>query len=192
MNYYISDLHLEHKNVIVFDNRPVETIEENNMTIIDNWNSAVGMDDDVYLLGDISWSNSTKTLEIFNNLNGNIHLIRGNHDAKILKNRKLQERFCEIVDYKELTDDSGKGLILCHYPLLTFKNHYYGWWHFYGHVHNTWEHDFVEFARKQSIETSGAPLNMINVGCMMPWMNYTPKTFTEIIDAYNKYNEGDA
>lgn len=55
MNYYISDLHIGHTNALAFDARPFKTIEENDETIKNNWNSVVGLDDDVYLLGDISW-----------------------------------------------------------------------------------------------------------------------------------------
>ena len=83
MNYFIADLHLGHKNCIFFDSRPFKTMEEHDETIIKNWNNTVGIDDDVYLLGDISWYNTTKTTEIFNNLNGNIHLIKGNHDDRL-------------------------------------------------------------------------------------------------------------
>lgn len=80
-----------------FDSRPFKSIEEHDEALIENWNNAVGMDDDVYLLGDISRHNSTKTIEIFNELNGNIHLIVGNHDGKLLNNREFQKRFCEIL-----------------------------------------------------------------------------------------------
>lgn len=184
MNYYISDPHWGHQNVLGFDGRPFSTIEENDAVLIDNWNNAVGIDDDVYILGDISWHNSTKTIGILKQLNGNKHLIKGNHDHKLLKNAKLRDQFVEICNYKEITFDDGCGLVLCHYPIITFRNHYYGWWHFYGHVHNTWEYSLVEKARKQSINMSENPLNMINVGAMMPWMNYTPKTFTEILESY--------
>lgn len=97
MNYFISDLHVGHTNVLSFDNRPFKSIEEHDEALIKNWNSVVGMDDDVYLLGDISWHNATKTIEIFNRLNGHIHLIKGNHDSRLLKNRELQSRFCEIT-----------------------------------------------------------------------------------------------
>ena len=42
MNYYISDLHLNHINVTKagrnFDNRPFETVEEMNKVIFENWN----------------------------------------------------------------------------------------------------------------------------------------------------------
>lgn len=64
--------------------------------------SVVGLDDDVYLLGDISWYGSTKTLEYYSQLNGRFNLIKGNHDNKILKNKSLQNLFVEIVVNKEL------------------------------------------------------------------------------------------
>lgn len=40
--FYISDLHLGHKNILAFDNRPFFSLEEMTETIISNWNSVVG------------------------------------------------------------------------------------------------------------------------------------------------------
>ena len=188
MNFYISDLHFGHTNILSFDNRPFDTVEENDNAIINNWNNVVDFNDDVYILGDISWYNSTETIKILQQLNGNKHRIIGNHDKKLLKNPKLRNEFVEICDYKEITFDDGTGLILCHYPIIAFKNHYYGWWHFYGHVHNnTWEDMLVEETIHKSVEISGVPCNAINVGCMKPWMGFYPKNFTEIIKGYNEY-----
>ena len=75
---------------MAFDNRPFKSIEENDETIIKNWNNTVEIDDDVYLLGDISWYNTTKTIEVFNNLNGHIHLIKGNHGVPPARFSALQ------------------------------------------------------------------------------------------------------
>lgn len=50
--YYISDLHLGHENVIRFDNRPFDSVEEMNETLVNNWNSVVTNADHVYHLGD--------------------------------------------------------------------------------------------------------------------------------------------
>ena len=45
MNYYISDLHLFHKNVTEegsnFDSRPFKTLEEMHQTIKERWNSVI-------------------------------------------------------------------------------------------------------------------------------------------------------
>ena len=55
MNRYISDLHLGNANVIKFDNRPFESLEEMHKTIITNWNRVVNQNDTVYILGDFCW-----------------------------------------------------------------------------------------------------------------------------------------
>lgn len=39
--FYISDLHLGHKNIIEFDNRPFKTLDNMTESIIKNWNETV-------------------------------------------------------------------------------------------------------------------------------------------------------
>ena len=55
----------------------------------------------------------------------------------------------------------------------------------YGHVHGTKEYDLLKEMRrlvKDSCSEKGhARGNFINVGCMMPWMDYTPRTLDQII-----------
>ena len=179
--YFIADTHFGHQNVLAFDNRKFKTIEEHDNTLIDNWNNAVGIDDEIFILGDISWHNATKTIEIVKSLNGVKHLIVGNHDKKLLKNRELQSLFVEITDYKELSLPDGKGIVLCHYPIPCFNHHYYGWYHLYGHVHATKEYSIVLKAQQDLIDGMGLPCNMYNVCCMLDYMNYTPRTLDEII-----------
>lgn len=183
MNYFISDLHFGHTNCLAFDNRPFKTIEEHDEYIIKKWNETVEIDDDVYILGDISWHNSTKTIEIFKQLNGNKHLIKGNHDGKLLKNRELQSLFVEICDYKELYLNDGKMIVLSHYPIPCFRNHYYGSYHLYGHVHNSFEWNMMLHTKWQMTALYDKPCEMYNVGAMMPYIDYTPKTLEEILVA---------
>ena len=181
MNYFVSDLHFGHKNCLAFDNRPFTSIEEHDEFIIDTWNQTVGPDDDIFILGDISWHNSTKTIAIFKQLNGKLHLIKGNHDTTVLRNPELRKLFIEITDYKELFIDKDRSIVLCHYPIPCFKNHYYGWYHLYGHVHNSFEWNMMENFKLQMTELYDKPCNMYNVGAMITYMNYRPRTLDEII-----------
>lgn len=83
MNYYISDLHFGHKNILRFDNRPYNTTEEMELDLISRWNKQVSNADHVYVLGDFLWkAGSDEWIRILNKLNGNIHLILGNHDPE--------------------------------------------------------------------------------------------------------------
>lgn len=191
MNYFISDLHLFHQNCISFDNRPFETIFDMHNAIINNWNSVVCPDDDVYFLGDLSFGNLKETYEVLKQLNGKLHWIMGNHDRKYYKAQSIRYMFVEICEYKQLNIDSNTSIILSHYPIPMFKNMYKGWYHLYGHVHTSFEWNMVENMKSQLkalySKKDGKPkekvCNMYNVGCMLPYMNYTPRTIEEIIDS---------
>ena len=182
MNYFISDLHFGHKNCLAFDNRPFNNIEEHDEYLIKVWNETVGVDDDVYILGDISWYGSSKTILIFERLNGNKHLIKGNHDAAILKNQELRNLFVEICDYKELYIGKDISIVLCHYPIPCFKNHFYGWYHLYGHVHKSFEWNMMENTKRLMSELYDKQCRMYNVGAMMSYIGYTPRTLEQIVN----------
>ena len=171
-----------------FDNREFPSIEAHDEALIQNWNEAVGIDDDVWVLGDISWYPATKTIEIFKRLNGTKHLCIGNHDKKLLRNKDVQSLFSEIVDYKEIQIASDSGVVLCHYPIPCFNHHYYGWYHLYGHVHNSFEWNMMKHIKYEMETLYDVPCRMYNVACMIPGMDYTPRTLDEIIQ-FNEEQE---
>lgn len=180
--FYIADWHYGHKNVLAFDNRPFKSIEEMNEALINNWNSVVSDGDLVYILGDMFWIKSNEAAGIMDKLNGQKILIKGNHDR--FHDSRFVNKFAKITEYLEVEDGENK-IVLCHYPIPCYKNHFYGWYHFYGHVHNSFESNMMEHQRYLMEELYTRQCNMINVGAMMPWINYTPRTFYEITKAYD-------
>lgn len=186
--FFISDPHFGHRNILTFDNRPFGTIEEHDEALINNWNSVVGEDDEVWILGDFSWYGSTKTIEIFSRLNGKKNLCIGNHDHKLLRDKRVRSLFNEVCDYKELQVD-GYNIVLCHYPIPCYRDHFYGWIHFYGHVHVSFEWNMMERMQYEMTTLYGKQCDMINVGCMMPYMGYTPRTAKDILEGYKGYKE---
>lgn len=91
MNYYTSDLHFGHENIIKFCNRPWTKIDINGNTVpdvesmdeglINNWNIRINDDDHVYILGDFCF-NKTHFIELLGKLKGFKHFVLGNHDPK--------------------------------------------------------------------------------------------------------------
>ena len=187
MKYYISDLHFSHKSILSFDNRPFFTISEMNETIINNWNSVVSANDEVYILGDMFWNNNDID-SILPRLKGRLYLIKGNHDRV---NAEMTKRFVWIKDYEEIKD-GDKHIVLCHYPIAHWRNADYGTIHLYGHIHSGRDsRPFDEY--KELMKQRNIPYECYNVGCMLPYMNYTPRTLDEIIQSnqndYNKVGE---
>ena len=182
MTFFIADLHFGHKNSLAYDNRPFKTIEEHDANLIQSWNSAVGPEDDVWVLGDVSWYPPIKTRDLIRCLNGTKHLCIGNHDQKLIRNRDFQAEFVEIVPYKELQLENDFGLVLCHYPIPCFNHHYYGWVHLYGHVHNSFEWNMMRRVKYEMEELYDRKCRMYNVGAMLPEMDFTPRTLQEILE----------
>ncbi len=174
MYFYISDLHLDHKNVIKYDGRPFADCEEMQQTLIRNWNNAVAPNDNVYLLGDITWKNLTG-LGFLQQVKGKKYLILGNHDRA---KSELMKCFEWVKEYAVI-QDGETDVVLCHYPIASWYNQFRGSVHLYGHVHNNPDYD--AYLRYLEIcDEMGIPHECYNVGCMIPYMDYTPRTLEEI------------
>lgn len=113
MNYFTSDIHFWHKNIIKFCNRPFSSLEEMNETIISNYNSRVTPEDTCYFIGDIFFCHKYEAIDLLSKMNGNKILIIGNHDGS--KTRMLDIGFSEVHDSLELII-GGFPVILNHYP----------------------------------------------------------------------------
>ena len=178
MIYYIADMHFGHTNVLRFDNRPFSDTAQMDDTLLQNWNERVTSEDTVYVLGDAFWKNEENSIRIMERLQGHKHLIQGNHDRV---KGKLRPYWESIEQYAEVNDEN-RLVILSHYPILFYKNQHYGAVMLYGHVHNTREWKLVEKWKNEQW-AMGIPSRLINVGCMMDYMRYTPRTLTELLDA---------
>jgi calcineurin-like phosphoesterase family protein len=76
MIYLTADTHLGHANIIKYCNRPFVDVNDMDNNIIMKWNNAVTHDDTVFVLGDFAFNKGYKSV-----LNGNVILLRGNHDS---------------------------------------------------------------------------------------------------------------
>ena len=191
MNYYIADTHFGHENIIKHDSKnggkKFSSIEEHDNLIISNINKVVIPQDNIYFLGDVSWYNPDKTLELLERINcKNKFLLRGNHD-RWSKDGICKKLFQGIYDVKQI-EDNGRQIIMSHCPQMMWNGQHRGFIHLYAHLHNSLEEqDYQEFLNilnsrlKYRDGDRYKPLQAYNVGCMLSYMNYTPRTLEEII-----------
>ena len=132
--YFTSDTHFGHTNVIKYCDRPFANVEEMNEALIDNWNSVVRPGDLVYHLGDFAFiKDPEEYIKLIKSLNGQIHLVKGNHDRI---DKKVVEYFASISNYKEIKDEEdGNLIVLSHYSHRVWNRSHRGSLMLYGHSH---------------------------------------------------------
>lgn len=176
MIYYISDLHFGHKNILHLSNRPFANVDEMDKKIIKKWNSRVKDEDTVYILGDICFRNGKDASWYLKQLKGKKHLIIGNHDNHLLKNKENFKYF-ETITPLTAAFDNGDKIILCHYPMVEWDGFYRNALHFYGHIHNNVTNDTYKIISKVP--------NAYNVGADI--LDFTPRTKLEVIEFNKKF-----
>lgn len=147
-----SDLHLGHANIIKYCNRPFESKEEMNSSILSELRTKLSWNDVLINLGDNGYGDARFFVDLFSNLPcKEVYLVMGNHDEEIWN------EMCEIVEREEIrkvimlppiqeiytSNSSGSGLdhyriILSHYPLHSWKRSHAKnnpSIHFHGHSH---------------------------------------------------------
>lgn len=176
MIYYTADLHLGHANVIRHDGRPYDSLEEMDETLIENWNSRVRKNDEVFVVGDFCFRGDSKLY--LKRLNGIKHLIIGNHDTALLKDKQALAYFATVDQIRDIRD-YGKHIVLCHYPIAEWNGYYHGSYLVYGHIHNN-KNKAYEFMKNEE--------RALNAGCMIN--QYTPVTFEELIVNNTNFKKG--
>lgn len=135
--FFTGDTHFGHANIV----KPTfgtsrsgfaATIEEHDERLVDNWNAVVQRDDQVFHLGDFQYRcKPGPAAKIFARLNGNKHLIIGNHDDAATLALPWSSR-PELI---RTVSVDGRRLVLCHYGLRTWQELQRGALHLYGHSH---------------------------------------------------------
>ena len=164
--FFTSDLHFGHRNVIKFCNRPWQDEKEMNSGLIDNWNSVVGNNDIVFVLGDTFWFNDSHSIKkVISKLNGkDIYVLPGNHDDFSGWYRIDDPRIhlCSDTVVLWLQFEGRKKIFeiwMNHYPLMTWPHREGGSIQLFGHIHSQeGKYDGVD---------QDLPLhkNQIDVGC---------------------------
>jgi calcineurin-like phosphoesterase family protein len=178
MIHFVSDTHWGHKNIIKYSNRPFNSVEEMNEKLILNWNEVVQPNDIVYHLGDFAFLPYDDLKKTARRLNGEKHLILGNHDKEIIKNRSdllSSGTFRTIQNYVELKNE-GEFFVLFHYGQRVWNKSHHGSIHLYGHSHG-------------SLPPHGRSVD-VGVDCKEVSPDYRPVSFTEVM-AYMKNRQGE-
>lgn len=132
--WFTADLHLLHPKIVNICNRPI-SIEKHDQWLINRFNSKVNRNDTVYILGDVSMSNKIDTEKLLNKMNGNKHLILGNHDSNI-KNSGIFKSISLIKNFNFNSKEySNLHMVLCHYPIASWERKVHGSLHLHGHTH---------------------------------------------------------
>ena len=129
--FFTADTHFGHRRILEFcpETRPYDSIEHHDEMLIQRWNEVVKPEDHVYHLGDVSFAKPGPTAGILYRLNGHIHLVLGNHDRGLAR-----DRFTEVQSYIDLR--IGKThLVLFHFPIESWDQDRRGSIHLHGHTH---------------------------------------------------------
>jgi calcineurin-like phosphoesterase family protein len=169
--WIFSDPHYNHSNICrgttnwrtvegeipIEQTRDFTTLEKMNESIINGINWNVGQDDILICLGDWSFG-GFEYIEEFRNriVCKNVHLVLGNHDHHIERNRgDIQKIFTSVSNYETLI--IGKRTFrLFHYPIQSWNGMNNGDIHLHGHVHLPPNRKFGQ-GKKMDVGIDGHP-----------------------------------
>lgn len=119
MIYFTSDLHFCHDKDFIWQVRGFESIDEMNAEIVRRWNEIITADDYVYVLGDLTLGNVEEGLKLIAQLNGSLHIIRGNHDTDKKVEKYLELPNVVTVEFATIYKYKKAIFWLSHYPTIT-------------------------------------------------------------------------
>jgi len=205
--WFTSDTHYGHKNICKatssWDNKDTYTrdfkdVPAMNDFMVNSINELVMPDDILFHLGDWVMGGYDNIWRFRKRLNVNeIHLILGNHDQHIKKNKVFQtlddtaildqfgdsakNMFTTIQDYLEIRVD-GQLIVMSHFPMASWNELDRGSWMLHGHTHGMLFNDVApgHWYKNSKIFDVGLDSNFKELG------SYAPFSFREIRSIMNR------
>lgn len=190
--FFTSDTHYCHSSIcsattkwVGAENltRPFNSLEDMNQRLVDNINNMVGENDILIHLGDWSFGGFDKIEEFRSQIKcKNIHLVLGNHDHHIERNKEgVQRLFSSVQQYLrlEVRRPITKSMVekftfVCmHYPIASWHDMSQGVIHLFGHVHLP-PHLRVMEGRAMDVGVDGNNLEPISMDEVLELMEKQP------------------
>jgi len=180
--FFTSDTHYFHRNILKYCNRPFADVDEMNQALVENWNRVVSPRDIVFHLGDVAFSKDETALgKLLSQLNGEKHLVEGNHDHGFkIWHRYFQTRLPIKTIHVPPESNNGKGqrIVLCHYAMRVWDQSHFGTWMLYGHSHNTLPDDPNSLSTDVGVDCwEYAPVGMEQLNEVMSKKVFKPLDF---------------
>lgn len=177
MNYFSSDWHLGHANIIKYDKRPFKNTEEMDETILGNVCAQLMRGDNLYYLGDFAMTRNANVMEghmkALAYTGANLFFIRGNHDKR--DTVRLYEKYGTYLGEQRKIEVNGQEIVLNHYAMRVWDKSHRGVWHLYGHSHHTLKEDMTSLSFDVGINGWDYQLlSFEDVKQKMSHKNYTP------------------
>lgn len=117
--FVTSDTHFGHDREFLWGPRGFTNYVDHDNEVIQRWNAVAGPDDIVYHLGDVMLNDNAHGMDCLSKLNGQIKIIRGNHDtdARIELYKSLPN--VEVLGWAEVIKYNKYQFYLSHHPTLT-------------------------------------------------------------------------
>lgn len=144
MNYFSSDFHLGHANILRFDNRDFRTIREHDEFLIKMCMKTLKKGDNFYYLGDFALTSKPIAkgyIETLASSGANLFFIKGNHDK--YDNIGLFQTYGAYLGEKKTVKIDYKGdvypIVMDHFANRVWDRSHHGVYHLYGHSHDKLE-----------------------------------------------------
>lgn len=141
MDYFSSDFHLGHANILKYDKREFQNITDHDWHIINMIKSTLTESDNFYYIGDwclSSASLSERYMSEISSTGAKLFFIKGNHDK--LDTIKLYKKYGAFLGEQSTVDILHEGkiypIVLNHFSMRIWNRSHHGIYHLYGHSHD--------------------------------------------------------
>jgi len=170
--FFTSDTHYGHSNICRATSnwgddsktRDFKSLDHMNTALVDEINNKVGENDVLIHLGDFSFGGFDNIAEFRGRiLCKNVHLILGNHDHHIERDKDGIRSIFKSVNHYTVLDVRRPGkdkemekhsIVLCHFPIASWDSMNTGRIHLHGHVHLS-PHNKIAEGRAMDVGVDG-------------------------------------